>query len=68
MGFQTKVHVKWIICENYTPTGVVVVDVVVAAWATKVLVEGENGYCAAIDIMFFKCMTFSELKMVSLNF
>lgn len=56
--FQTKVHVKWIICENYTPNGVVVVDVVVAKEATKVLVVEVNGYLAIIDIMFPKCMTF----------
>jgi hypothetical protein len=56
--FQTKVHVKWIICENYTPNGVVVVDVVVPKTATKELVVEVNGYLAKVDIMFFKCMTF----------
>ncbi|WP_409688332.1 hypothetical protein [Flavobacterium sp.] len=37
-----KVHVKWIICENYTPNGVVVVDVVAPKATTKVLVVKEN--------------------------
>jgi hypothetical protein len=50
--FQTKVHVKWIICENYTPNGVVVVDVVVPKAATIELVVEENGYLAKFDIMF----------------
>lgn len=56
--FQTKVHVKWIICENYTPNGVVVVDVVEPKVATKALVVEENEYLATCDIMFFKCITF----------
>jgi hypothetical protein len=56
--FQTKGHVKWIICENYTPNGVVVLAVVVPKAATKELVVEVNGYLAMVDLMIFKCMTF----------
>jgi hypothetical protein len=47
-----------IICNNYTPNGVVVVDVVATKKATKVLVVEENEYLATVGIMVFKCMTF----------
>lgn len=47
-----------IICENYTPNGVVVVDVVVAKEATRELAAEKNWYVATLDIMFFKCKTF----------
>lgn len=56
--FLLKVHVIRIICNDYTPNGVVVVDVVVTVFAAKGLVVEEIEYVKMLYIMVFKFITF----------
>lgn len=56
--FLLKVHVIRIICNDYTPNGVVVVDVVVTVFAAKGLVVEGIEYVKMLRIMVFKFITF----------
>lgn len=55
------------ICENYTPNGVVVVDVVVANAATIVMVVEEDKYVFVENIMCQK-YNFLGIKKAFLKF
>ena len=56
--FLLKVHVIRIICNDYTPNGVVVVDVVVTVFVAKEVGVAENEYVKLLCIMVFKFITF----------
>jgi hypothetical protein len=53
-----KVHEFRIICNDYTPNGVVVVDVVATVFTTKELVGVVDVYVEKLRIMVFKFITF----------
>lgn len=56
---QLKAHKNWIICENYTPNGVVVVvDVVPTKLATKEVVEKSEVFLFLLFIIHFKSSIF----------
>lgn len=56
--FRMKGHKDRIICSDYTPNGVVVVDVVVTAFGTKEVGVVANKYVELWCIMMVKFMTF----------
>jgi len=56
--FRHGKHLKRIICNDYTPNGVVVVDVVVTTAATKELVEVVAVCVKKLRIMVSKFITF----------
>ena len=69
MYSHLKVHKKWIICENYTPNGVVVVVDVVPANVTTV--EGVVIIEVGLFLWFiihFKNTILNELKKCKLYF
>jgi len=53
-----KGHKARIICKDYTPNGVVVVDVVVTVFDAKEVGVAENEYVKLLCIMIFKFITF----------
>jgi hypothetical protein len=56
---QLKAHRNWIICENYTPNGVVVVvDVVPTKVATKEVVVKSKVILFLLFIIHFKSSIF----------
>lgn len=56
--FRVKGHKDRIICSDYTPNGVVVVDVVATVFGTKEVGVVENEYGKLLYIMIFKFITF----------
>ncbi len=64
-----KAHRNWMICENYTPNGVVVVvDVVATKDATEDVVVKTEAFIILLFIIHFKSTILNELKKWSLYF